>query len=354
MLDLCGVAANYAISSLFDGYRDRSSVYCYHAHLEEVNILEKARTKLATGRARIISRSTRGELMFGFAVLYLGDHKLIAGISPCPGSDGFRLFVEQVRGTFLSEDLAKCSLLIDERFRGIAYSLKSLFHDDRRRIVRRIVDSTLADTYKVYAGLHEDHASLISFLSELQIPMPAILRVSVDFVLSNAIQRCLADEKLDIDLIRTLLGTARQDSTNLADSSLEPALRQRLDMVLDCWAKNPFDLRKLGELEALVLLAKVPSFGLDLWQAQNVYYERLQVISCEPAIRWSGKWLDCFQNLGKLLGIAVDESMLAGKSASVVLEPVCPDAELVKRVVTTAPDTVVVSSDRLPRPAESA
>jgi len=354
MLDLCGVAANYAISSLFDGYRDCNSLYCYHAHLEEVNVLEKGRTKLATGRAEIVSRSTRGELKFGFAVLYLGDHKLVAGICPCSGSDGFRLFVEQINGAFWFEDLARCSLLMDERFRGVAYSLKSLFHDDRRRIVRRIVDSTLADTYKVYAGVHEEHASLISFLSELQIPMPAILRVSVDFVLSNAIQRCLADEKLDIDRIRTLLGTARQDATNLADSSLEPALRQRLDMVLDCWARDPFDLRKLGELEALVLLAKVPSFGLDLWQAQNVYYERLRVISREQDIRWSGTWLDRFQNLGKLLGIAVDESMPVRKSPSIVLEPVCPDAELVKKVVTAASETVVMSSDRLQMPAESA
>jgi hypothetical protein len=41
-------------------------------------------------------------------------------------------------------------------------------------------------------------SALISFLFELQIPMPAILRVSADFVLGNAIQRCLADEKLDI------------------------------------------------------------------------------------------------------------------------------------------------------------
>ena len=353
MLDLCGVAAHYAISSLFDGYRDCISVYCYRAHLEEVHVVEKGRTKLATGRAQVLSRSTRGELKFGLAVLYLGDHKLVAGICPCPESDAFRLFVEQVSTAFSAQDLARCASLMDERFR-VTYSLKSLFHDERRRIVRRIVDSTLADTYKVYAGVYEQHASLINFLSELQIPMPAILRVSVDFVLGNAIQRCLADEKLDIDQIRTLLDTARQNASSLADCSLEPALRQRLEMVLDAWAKDPFDLRKLEELEALVLLAGAPPFRLDLWQAQNVYYERLQVISREQPIRFSGKWLDCFQRVGELLGVAVDRSLLARSAMTVAIQPAYSDSALVQNVVAAASsDTVVLSSDRARMPAES-
>jgi alpha-amylase/alpha-mannosidase (GH57 family) len=351
MLDLCGVAAHYAISSLFDGYRDCHSVYCYHAHLEEVDLHEKGRTKLATGRAQVLSRSTRGELKFGFVVLYLGDHQLVAGICPCPDGDAFRLFVEQVSAAFAAEDLARCASLIDERFQGVTYSLKSLFHDERRRIVKRIVDSTLADTYQAYAGLYKQHASLISFLSELQIPMPPILRVSVDFVLSNAIQRCLADEKLDIDQIRTLLDSARQDASNLADCSLEPVLRQRLEKVLDGWAKDPFDVRKLEELEALVLLAGGPPFRLDLWPVQNVYYERLQVISSEPPMR--GKWLECFQRLGELLGVAVATSLLARPSISVAVEPTYLDPELVQKVVAAAASSVVLSSDRLQMPAES-
>jgi alpha-amylase/alpha-mannosidase (GH57 family) len=347
MLDLCGVAAHYTIISLFDGYRDCDSVYCYQAHLEEVQLLEKDRTKLATGRAQIVSRSTRGELKFGFATLYLGDHKLVAGICPYPGSDGFRLFVEQVRAAFAAKDLARCSSLIDEQFHGVTYSLKSLFHDERRRIVRRIVDSTLADTYKVYAGVYTQHASLISFLSDLQIPLPAILRVSVDFVLGNAIRRCLADEELDIGQIRTLLDTARQDATNLADCSLEPVLRQRLERVLECWARDPFNIGKLGELEALVLLARVPPFQLDLWQAQNVYYERLQVILREQPMGLSGKWFDRFQNLGELLGFAVDKSLLTRSSVSIRVEPLDPDSELVPTIVAAAaPDVVVRSSDR--------
>jgi hypothetical protein len=352
MLDLCGVGAHYAISSLFDGYRDSNSMYCYHAHLQEVHSFEKGKAKLAIGCAQITSRTTRGQLMFNFAVLYLGDHKLVAGICTRCGSDGFRSFVEHASVAFSAGDLAGCSLLIDQQFRGATYSLKSLFRDERQRIVKQILNSTLADIDEIYAKVYEQHASLISFLSELQIPMPTILRVSADFVLGNAILRCLADEKLDIDRIRRLLDTAKQDATSLAGCSLEPALRHRLEIVLDRWAKNPFDLSKLGELEAVARLVQVPPFHLDLWQAQNVYYELLLVISRERHVQFSGKWLDRFQKLGELLGVAVGEFLLARGSISLEVEPAYPTSKLVQEAgAAAAADAVMMSSHGLQMPA---
>jgi len=316
MLDLCGVAAHYAISSLFDGYRDSTSVYCYHAHLRKVHLLEKNRKKLAIGRAQIISRTTRGQLKFNFAAMYLGGHKLVAGICPYHGHDGSRSFVEQVSTAFSAGNFAECWLLIDQQFRGATYSLKSLFHDERRRIVEQIVSSTLTDIDQVYAKVYEQHASLISFLSELQMPMPTILRASAEFVLGNAVQRCLTEESLDFDRIRRLLDTARQDATGLGDGSLKTALGQRLGMVLDRWAKSPFDLGKLWELEAVVSLAQAPPFDLDLWQAQNVYYELLQVISREQPVRYGKKWLDRFHKLGDRLGITVGDCLRARGAVS--------------------------------------
>ncbi|MGA8272114.1 MAG: DUF3536 domain-containing protein [Candidatus Sulfotelmatobacter sp.] len=353
MLDLCGVAAHYAISSLFDGYHDSNSVYCYDASLQEVHSFENGRAKLAIGCGRITSRTTRGQLQFNFAAFYLGDHKLIAGIRPSHDGDGFQSFIENGSAPFSAGDLAGCSLLIDQQFRGATYSLKSLFHDERRRIVKQIVDSTLVDIGGTYAKVYEKHASLVSFLSELQIPMPAILRVSAEFVLGNTLQRCLAEEKLDIARIRKLLDIAKQDAISFAGSSLEPALRQRLEIVLERWAKNPFELNSLAELEALVSLLKVSPLHLDLWHAQNVYYERLQAILCEKHVQLSEKWVGHFQELGELLGVAVGD-LLAWGSASPKAEPSASTSEFVQKAGSpSAADAVVMSSHSTQMSTES-
>ncbi|MGB9285295.1 MAG: DUF3536 domain-containing protein, partial [Candidatus Sulfotelmatobacter sp.] len=330
MLDLSGVAAHYAISSLFDGYRDPDSLYCYHARLQEVQLFEKDEAKLALGSAEITSRTTRGQLKFDFAVLHLGGHKLVAGICPCHAGGEFRSFVEQATGAFSAGDLARCSLLIDEQFRSATYSLKSLFRDERQRFVKQIVNSTLADIDEIYAKVYEKNASLINFLSELHLPMPAILRVSADFVLGNAIRRCLAVEKLDVDYIRKLLDKAKPDVNNFAENSLGAALRQRLEVVLDRWTRDPFDLNKIEVLEAVASLAQLPAFQVDLWQAQNLYYERLQIMSREQLLQIGEKWLRHFQKLGELLGVAVGEFASARGSVSLAVEPVCPTSDFVK------------------------
>jgi alpha-amylase/alpha-mannosidase (GH57 family) len=238
MLDLFGVAAHYAISSLFDGYRRSDSVYSYDAELQEVRVLEKDKTKLAVGRATITSQITRAQLQFSFAALYFGDHNLSAGIRPCHEEDGFEAFLQDAVQAFSNTDLTECLRTIDEYFRGATYSLKSLFQDERKRIISQIVNSTLADMDEVYRRVYEEHGALVSFLSEVQVPLPNILRVSAEFVLGNAIGRCLAQEKLNFDSVSILLEMARRHSLTLATATVEPALRQRLDKVLDNWKEE--------------------------------------------------------------------------------------------------------------------
>ncbi len=330
MLDLFGVAAHYVISSLFDGYDKWDSVYCYGADLQEVQVLKNGNTKLAIGRARITARVTRAELHFSFAALYCGDQKLSAGIRPCHAEDGFDWTSEQAILAFSDSDLAACWSIINDYFRGATYSLKSLCRDERKRIISQIVNSTLVDIDEVYRRAYEQHASLISFLSDLHIPLPAILRVSAEFVLGNAIERCLADEKPDFDHLRMLFDTVRRDGIGLAPS-VEPALSQRFNALVDRWAQKPEDLAILKALHGLVSLTKVGApFHLDLWKPQNMYYELLRSISCQEPSAVNGTWLELFRSLGDRLGMAPFQVCSVPDSTSDEAELVFSNSELVE------------------------
>ena len=69
--------------------------------------------------------------------------------------------------------------------------MKSLFRDERKRIISQIVNSTLSNMDEVYRRVYNEHGALVNFLSEIQVPLPNILGVSTEFVLGNAIGRCL-------------------------------------------------------------------------------------------------------------------------------------------------------------------
>jgi len=303
MLDLPGGAAHYAISSFFDGYRQSDSVYSYRADLRGVEIFDRGKLKLASGTARITSRITHAQLDFNFAVLHGGGHNLRAGI--CQLDESFPCFVEQVRRTMPSSEFSECSHRFDEYFGKDIYSLKSLFCDERRRIVGQLVQSALADIDQFYADVCEHNTALIGFLRELGMSLPPILRVSCEFALSNAMQRCVREDK-DLGRAQALLNTAIQSGITI-DASIKSVLRERLNALMDSWAEDPLKLEALAQVNAMASLMREPAFEADLWKAQNVFYELTMAISSLKPAELSPIWLSHFHALAASLRIAIPE-----------------------------------------------
>ncbi len=324
MLELAEVGAHYAISSLFDGYRGRSYVYSYTVDLLESRVVESGKARLAVGCAGISSRFTREQLTVSFAVLHFGDHNLSAGIRPFAGEEAFRAMAAEALRAFQGADLPECLRVLDRHFRSAIYSLKSLFRDEQRRIVSQIVNSTLGEAESAYRQVYDQHAQLMSFLSELRMPLPGILRVTSDFVLERALRRALTDRDIDLEHIRTLLETAARDDVKLDVPALQFTLRERLNALVDQWALKPHDRDLLEMVAAIVSMASVLPFEVDLWKVQNVYYRVLQEFSAgtlPPDA--AGTCLEHVLHLGERLGVMVPDSALLGHSPS---DPALPDA----------------------------
>jgi hypothetical protein len=302
MLDLPGVAAHFAISSFFEGYRESDSIYSYGADLQKVQRFEEGKLILSAGRARITSRTTHAFVDFDFAVLYAGGHSLRAGIAPAHRD--FAAFIEQLRGHLSEGDFNSFSPILEHYFGQEIYSLKSLFHDERRRIVSQIVDSKLADIDRLYGAVYEENISLIGFLREIGMPLPRILRVSSEFVLNNEICRCLESEELDLSRMNQLLHTNRQHGISF-DAKLPSAFHRRVESLMNGWKQSPLDLKALAQLQPLVELMRVAPFEADMWTAQNSFYEVMTSVASRTPSDCSPEWIKQFRRLGESLGISV-------------------------------------------------
>ena len=317
MVNVSGVAAHYAISSLFNGYRGRTSTYCYRLDLQESRVLESGKARLALGRARISSRTTRERLAFCFAVLHFGDHNLRAGVCSFPGENAFRVLVQQAEQAFQSGDLTECLHVIDQRFQGATYSLKSLFRDEQRRILSRIVETTLSEAEVACRHVYEHHAPLLSFLAELHTPLPSLLRATAETVLSSSVERALAEPEPDLDRVRGLFETAARQHVSLDAAGLEVALRQRLNAAVEQWARKPSDLHLLELAESVAALARIVPFDVNLWNSQNVYYELVQAVSAQARLRpgnGADELLERLAGMGERLGLA-DSATAAAKAS---------------------------------------
>jgi hypothetical protein len=126
-------------------------------------------------------------------------------------------------------------------------------------------------------------------------------------VLNNAISRSLSSQHLDVEEVRLLVGSARQNGISL-DHSVKSALCERLEKSSRLWTQEPTDVSLLAELENLVALLRHAPFEADLWRIQNRYYKAMiKVLNCKPNV--SESWRELFCKLGELLGIAVPERL---------------------------------------------
>jgi alpha-amylase/alpha-mannosidase (GH57 family) len=324
MLDLPGVAAHYAISSFFDGYERSDSIYSYEAHLRDVSTFQSDGAKLAAGVVEIRSRITHAQLDFNFAVLHAGGHNLRAGV--CEAHDEFQSFTKEARECLSNGGFRDCLRRLDHYFGRETYSLKSLFRDERKRIVTQIVDNTLADIDKLYGEVYEHNVTLIDFLRDLAMPLPPILRVSSEFVLNNEIRRSLSSEKVDCERLQRLIESATHKGVAL--DGVNVALRERLDRTMNRWSADPFEVQTLGQLEVLIPLLRAVSVEADLWEAQNTYYELMKAITPLSPQSVGNTSVELFRSLGRSLGIFVQEAILPVIEEEIRIIPVPQAPEL--------------------------
>ncbi len=298
-VDLLGVGAHYAITSLFDGFGEQNAIYCYDVDLLDSHLQQSGRSAVAVGRARIMSRITREQMPISFGVLHFGDHNVSAGVRRFRSEDEYHAMAKAVSDAFGRADLPEAVRVLDRHFEGTAYSLKSLFRDEQRRIVSRILQATLGEAEASYRQVYEHHAQLMRFLSGLNTTPPKVLVLTAEFVINNSLRRALESPELDLDEIRTLLETAKREKINLDVTGLEFAVRNRLNQMADEITAEATNTSLLARM--YVMLTMAWPFDINLWRVQNAFYALLE--GEYAARQQDSDWADHFRRIVERLNL---------------------------------------------------
>ena len=237
--------------------------------------LESGKAHVALGAIRIRSRITRKQRDVFFGVLHFGDHNVMAGVRVYPGETEFDAIVAEVREPFQTADLPATVRSLDRHFGDAPYTIKSLFRDEQRRIVREILRSTLTEAETSYRHIYEGNALFLRFLADLGAPEPKILHITAEFVINSALRRAFEADTVDTELVRGLLDSARRERINLDATALAYRVKRRLAALADALAASPSTSEVLDHFEAAVNLIPDLPFTVDLWQPQNVVFDLL-------------------------------------------------------------------------------
>jgi alpha-amylase/alpha-mannosidase (GH57 family) len=294
-LDLEQVAAHYAISSIFSSFAEETDLFCFRVWRNSYDVYTSGRGRLALGRAKIVGAVTGKQGSFSFAVLHFGDQNITAAVKAYEPEDApaFEAFATEAAGHVQRADFPEVMRLLDRFYGHMDYSLTSLFTDEQRRIVQLI-------------SIYEDHASLLHYLSQAGLPKPPALTLAAGFAINAGLRRALEADPIDQVLLRSYLSLAKADQVPLETATLSYIAdgrmkRAMIELQISSGAMELLE-RALGLGR---LLAELP-FDLNLWQAQNIWYEILRTSSYALAALTPEdrpRWDKNFSELGSCLSI---------------------------------------------------
>ncbi|HUZ01170.1 MAG TPA: DUF3536 domain-containing protein [Thermomicrobiaceae bacterium] len=309
MIDLEGVAAHYAITSIFHPYTRSEDIHAYSVTAADHRWFEAGRARMVLGRAVVTSRVTRESADLAFGAVHLGDHNVIAAVHDAPSSEEYRAMVADLSAAFQHAEILDAVRRLDRHFGSATYSLKALFRDDQRRILDQVLDSTLAEVEANYRDLYEDHAPLLRFLADIHSPIPPALRQAAEFVLNLDLERAFEAQTIDPDRVKALVDETLACGAALDTARLSFAAGTAIARLADEFRADPLGIEVLERFERAVTLARFLQFSVDLWRAQNAFYEVFQADYAErlgaakQGSTVAQRWVSTFQRLG--LGLTV-------------------------------------------------
>jgi len=335
------VAAHYAISSVFSSYPDDTALFCYTVRRLDYSNVTSGRARLAIGRCRITSNLTEESEEVCFAALHFGDHNVTAAVERSTAQDliAFEDLKHKCSAAVTQANLPEVVRLIDSFFGGSPYSLASLFKDDQRRILRFILNATLSEVEDSLVKIYEEHASLLHFLNASSLPKPPALTMAAGFALNAGLRRALEEEPIDLARVRSLISLAKSDGVVLESHSLRYLTDQHMKRSMVVLQSKPLEGDSLEHALTLARTLRELPFELNLWQAQNIWYDTLMkssvfLLSVDTAV--AARWKENFLELGRQLSIAVEqlvveEGSLAARGPNSSIEP----AQLALRSMAT-------------------
>jgi hypothetical protein len=211
------------------------------------------------------------------------------------------LLAREIEDAVDASNLTEVVRLMDDYFGESRFSLTSLFADEQRRIVKSILDPAMQSLETTLTDLYSSHASLLHFLARSGLPRPGALRVAAQFAIHAQLRRALEADPVDVTAVGRLLTQAREDAVVLDYPTLGFLADERMHAAMERLQQTPADPEAVRRALHLATALRALPFSLDLWEAQNIWYELASRVAGEgESLR------NDFRALGAALNIRVD------------------------------------------------
>ena len=317
VVDLLRVGAHYALTSLFEQYPKETQMYAYTVISEKYILKEAGRLRLAIGVAHVSSNLTLEKADIQFAVLHLGDHNFIAGVDYLKPED-FAPMQARISLAFAQSNIPEVIGFINQYFGPHNYSLWHLFKQEQQNILNQVLRSTMEDVESSFRQIYEHHYPLMQIKNEIRLPLPRMLITVVEFILNRDLSALLEKEELDTDRLKLLVQEMKRWSFKRDQADFSFLASRRINQLMERLKAHPDDVVLMEKISVALELLGQLSLDLELWKAQNIYFDMAHSVYADIAGQASGdalarRWVAAFEHLGKILQVNITAALVSHK-----------------------------------------
>lgn len=316
VVDLIRVGAHYALTSLFESYAQKTRMYSYTVQKDRYMFKEAGRLKLAIGSVRVSSNITLEKADIQFAVLHLGDHNFIGGVDYLKPED-FPAMQARIQAAFAQSNTPEVIALIHQYFGSHNYSLWHLFKQEQQNILNQVLKSTMDDIEGSFRQIYEHHYPLMQIKNDIRLPLPRMLTTVVEFILNRDLTALLETDDFDIERLRQLVDEVKRWSFKRDQAEFSFLASRRVSTMMLRLQQYPEDVAFMEKIAFCLEILNQLHLELDLWKAQNIYFDLGRTVFKDIAGQASSdplaaRWVAAFSRLGGVLEIHVPDFALVG------------------------------------------
>ncbi len=312
-IDLNRVGAHFALSSVFsESPEQEQEIYCYTAVMEDYKLNTAGMHIMATGKAHIKTNIILEKYSFDFATLHLGDHNLIAAMTPVMPEEDFQQMRKELENVFHKGDTNEVMRRMNTRFDGNIYSLWHLFKDDQRRMLFELLSDTWDEIDRSFRRIYEHNYAIILMLRNMNMNLPKALAASAEFVLNQDLCKAINDEEINIDRLKELTDEATRLSVQLDQTTIRYEASARINALMEIFEQSRDDIQLLSTIERMLNILSNIVTDMDLQSAQNLFFtigrETYPEMKEKAAAHdeEASKWVELFELVAEDLDLVIE------------------------------------------------
>ncbi|MFW5932642.1 MAG: DUF3536 domain-containing protein [Candidatus Hadarchaeota archaeon] len=309
IVDFYDLTAHYAIASLFEEYSDEQTVYSFKVGRNSYDLEQVGGQRLSIGEVSVMSNLTREERNMAFTVIHLGEHNIMSGVMDLAESDSFIDIQSELRTNFLRGNAAETIHIIDERFGEDNYSLWDLFPDEQRSVLKKIMEKRVLELEDILRDEYEEIHPMLRAIRGMNVSPPSFLVRVAELVTNANLKRIFREKDLDLERLEDVLEDTKIEDIQIDEEKLSFDAARRIERYMEELERSPFNLPLIERVDHLIDLLYSANVNLDLWKAQNYYFEIGKAYydemrkKAESGDGEAEKWIEGFDSLGRRLNV---------------------------------------------------